>query len=232
MCGRYVSSSAPDELARYFGAEPPEALLEPNFNVAPTTDVYAVLGRDGHRRMGTLRWGLVPFWAKDPSVGSRMINARAEGVADKPAFRRAFERRRCLLPADGFYEWQVVPGRKAKQPYFVHRADGEPVAFAALWERWSDPADADGAPLYTCCLITTDANADMARIHDRMPVLLPPSAWDRWLDPTERDVPALLQLLTPAPVGLLELRAITTAVNDVRNQGPQLLDPAPTEAGT
>lgn len=232
MCGRYVSSSGPDELARYFSAELPETLLESNYNVAPTTPVYAVLGREGHRRLGTLRWGLVPFWAKDPSIGSRMINARAESVATKAAFSRAFERRRCLLPADGFYEWRKVPGRKAKQPFYVQRADGEPVAFAGIWERWSDPDDPDGQPLFTCCLITTEANADMAPIHDRMPVLLPPSAWDHWLDPTERDVDALSRLLVPAPDGLLELRPVTTAVNNVRNQGPELLDPAPSEASS
>ena len=229
MCGRYVTSSPPDELARYFDAAVPEQLLEPNYNVAPTSPVYAVRARDGHRRMGVLRWGLVPYWADDPSIGSRLINARAEGVATKPAFRRAFERRRCLLAADGFYEWQAVPGRKAKQPWYVQRADGEPVAFAGIWERWSDPDDQDVPPLYTCCLITTSPNAEMARIHDRMPVLLPPAAWDHCLDPQNRDRDSLRDLLVPAPDGLLDLRPITTAVNNVRNQGPELLEPAPVE---
>lgn len=230
MCGRYVSSSAPDELAQYFSAALPETLLEPNYNVAPTTPVYAVRARDGHRQLDVLRWGLVPYWADGLSVGNRLINARAEGVATKPAFRRAFERRRCLIPADGFYEWQKVAGRKAKQPYFIHRADDEPVAFAGLWERWSDPEVEDAEAVYSCCIITTGANGDMAPIHDRMPVLLPPSAWDRWLDPTVRDRDELTGLLRPAPDGLLVLRPITTAVNNVRNQGPELLEPAPAEA--
>jgi putative SOS response-associated peptidase YedK len=179
--------------------------------------------------MGTLRWGLVPHWAKDLSVGARMINARAETVTSKPAFARPLERRRCLLPADGFYEWHKVPGRKTKQPYFVQRADEEPVAFAGLWERWSDPDDPDAVPIFSCCLLTTTPNAEMARIHDRMPVLLPPSAWDLWLDPDLRDRRELGKLLGPAPDGLLVLRPVTTAVNNVRNQGPDLLDPAPQE---
>ena len=230
MCGRYVSSSTPDDLAHYFGATVPETLLEPNYNVAPTSPVYAVRARDGHRRMGTLRWGLVPHWAKDLSIGSRMINARAESVTSKPAYSRAFERRRCLLPADGFYEWQKVEGRKAKQPYYVHRIDEEPVAFAGIWERWSDPGDPDGRPVFTCCLITTTPNAEMSRIHDRMPVLLPPGAWDQWLDPDLREAARLTPLLRPAPDGLLQLRPVTTAVNNVRNQGPELLDPVPAEA--
>jgi putative SOS response-associated peptidase YedK len=229
MCGRFVSSSSPDQLADYFGATPSERTLEANFNVAPTDDVYAVRARDGHRRLGTLRWGLVPPWAKDPSTGSRMINARAETVATKPAFRRPFERRRCLLPADGFYEWAKVPDRRTKQPYYVRRADGEPVAFAGFWERWTGPGD-DEAPLFTCCLITTAPNAEMARIHDRMPVLVPPGAWDRWLDPAVTDPDELVPLLAPAPDGLLELRPVSTEVNNVRNQGPHLIDAR--DAGT
>lgn len=227
MCGRYVSASPPDELARYFQAEPPEQALEPRYNVAPTSDVYAVRARDGHRRMGTLRWGLIPAWAKDIAVGNRMINARAETVASKSAFRRPLERRRCLLPADGFYEWRKVPGSKAKQPYYVQRADGEPVAFAGLWERWSDPAVDQAPPIYSCCLITTAPNAEMARIHDRMPVLLPPASWDHWLDREVTDPDRLVPLLRPAPDGLLEVRAVSTEVNNVRNEGPQLVDPAP-----
>jgi putative SOS response-associated peptidase YedK len=223
MCGRFASYSPPDELAAYFGAEPPERLLEPSYNVAPTDEVYAVVARDGHRRMGTLRWGLVPAWADDPKVGSRMINARAETVAARPAFRRAFERRRCLLPADGFYEWQRVPGRRARQPWFVHRADGEPLALAGLWERWADPAVDGAEPMFTCCVITTPANADMAPVHDRMPAVLAPGEWDRWLNPGEDDLAGLAALLRPAPDGLLAFRPVSSAVNNVRNQGPELV---------
>jgi len=137
MCGRFVSASPPDQIARYFDAVPDgERTLEPSYNVAPSNDVYAVLSDGGVRKLETLHWGLVPFWAKDPSVGNRMINARAETLADKPAYRRAFRKRRCIIPADGFYEWQKIPGQKHKQPMFMHRADGEPMAFAGLWEVW------------------------------------------------------------------------------------------------
>jgi putative SOS response-associated peptidase YedK len=203
---------------------PPEQLLAPDYNVAPTRDVHAVVARDGHRRLGTLRWGLVPPWAKDRSIGSRLINARAETVRSKPAFRRAFERRRCLVPADGFYEWAVVPGQRAKQPWFIHRVDAEPLALAGIWERWRDPADADAGPLFTCCIITTAASADVEAVHDRMPVVLAPRAWDAWLDPATEDLDGLAELLGPAPTGLLERWPVSTAVNNVRNQGPQLAE--------
>lgn len=228
VCGRYVSAAPADELADYFAAVPPARVLEASYNVAPTDSVYVVRARDGHRHLDGLRWGLIPFWAKDASIGSRMINARAESIEDKPAFRRPLERRRCLIPADGFYEWEKITGQKAKQPYYVHRADGEPVAFAGIWERWSDPAD-DDRPVFSCCLITTEPNAELSRIHDRMPVLLPPAAWDHWLDPSVRDVDSLRSLLVPAPDGLLRLRKVTTDVNNVRNDGAHLIAPAPDE---
>ncbi len=230
MCGRYVSASTPDEVATYFDAEPPrEAALEPNWNVAPTSDVYVVM-EDGSTRLVTpVHWGLVPFWAKSPAVGSRMINARAEGIAEKGAFKRAFAKRRCLVPADGFYEWQQVPGRKAKQPWYIHRPDGEPLAFAGLWERWHGP-DRDGSQsLQSATIITTTPNEPMAAIHDRMPVILPPSAWDRWLDPTYDDVEALSELLVPAPAEIITMHPVGTAVGNVRNTGPQLLEPVPLE---
>src|SRR5512141_717479 len=135
MCGRFVSATPPDQIARYFDAVDDSGdETEPNYNVAPTTDIFTVRSDGGVRRLETLHWGLVPFWAKDPSVGNRMINARAESLADKPAYRRAFRKRRCIIPADGFYEWKVVPGQKQKQPMYMHRADGEPLAFAGLWE--------------------------------------------------------------------------------------------------
>jgi putative SOS response-associated peptidase YedK len=137
MCGRFVSSSPPDELAKYFDVEAvAESVLEPSFNVAPSQDVYVVVETGGLRRLDTFHWGLVPFWAKDPSTGNKMINARVESIAGKSAYRRSFQKRRCIIPADGFYEWKKVPGQKAKQPYFIHRVDGEPMAFAGLWEVW------------------------------------------------------------------------------------------------
>lgn len=226
MCGRFVSATPPDQVAAYFGAEAPEALLPPSWNVAPTKDVYAVLDDGTTRRLDAFHWGLVPRWAKDLKVGSRMINARAETLATKGAYKHAFQRRRCLIPADGFYEWQKRPGQKAKQPYFVHRPDGEPYALAGLWETWKGPDGKGDEVLRSCTIITTDANAEMAKIHDRMPVILPPDAWDTWLDPEQQDLELLGRLLVPAPPQLITLRPVSTQVNNVRNDGPELMDQA------
>jgi len=237
MCGRFVSASPPDEIARYFDASAPEALLEPSYNVAPTNDVYAVLSDGSARRVDAFHWGLVPVWAKDPKVGSKMINARAETLATKNAYKPALKRRRCLIPADGFYEWKKVPGAKRKQPYFIHRPDGEPFAFAGLWEVWRGPKDAEGNrtgdPLRSCTIITTTPNEPMAKIHDRMPVILPPSKWAEWLDPTNDDVATLGKLLVPAPPQIITMHPVSTEVNRVSNKGPELvteIDPdAPAE---
>jgi putative SOS response-associated peptidase YedK len=227
MCGRFVSASPPDEIAKYFDATAPEALLEPSYNVAPTNDVYAVLSDGEVRRVDAFHWGLVPGWAKDPKVGSRMINARAESLATKNAYKPALKRRRCLIPADGFYEWRKVPGSKRKQPYFISRPDGERFAFAGLWEVWRGPKDAEGnqtgEPLQSCTIITTTPNETMAEIHDRMPVILPPSAWDAWLDPGNWDTTVLARLLVPAPPGLLTAHPVSDLVNSVRNNGPELI---------
>jgi putative SOS response-associated peptidase YedK len=236
MCGRFVSASPPDELARYFGAELDDRELEPSFNVAPTNEVYAVKAREGTRHLVTLRWGLVPFWAKDLKIGSRMINARAETVADKPAFRKAYQRYRCLVPADGFYEWAKEPGRKTKQPYFIHRSDGEPIVFAGLWERWrprledGKTIDEEAEPVESCTILTTTPNATMAKIHDRMPVLLAPSVWDDWLS-DDTDLDYIGSLLVPAPDDLLTLVPVSTAVNNVRNKGEELIRPLPERDG-
>lgn len=229
MCGRFVSASPPDEIARYFGAVPPESALKENYNVAPTNQVYAVRADDGHRAITLLRWGLIPSWAKDTKIGSRMINARSETAPSKPAFRSAFKRRRCLIPADAFYEWQKLEGVKAKQPYCITRIDGEPLVFAGLWEQWA-PKDEDGnwiesGRVESCTIMTTDANATMSPVHDRMPVMIPANRWDDWLDPAT-DPQLLVPLLVPGPDGLLALRKITTAVNSVRNNGPHLLEAA------
>jgi putative SOS response-associated peptidase YedK len=227
MCGRFVSASPPDEIARYFDASAPEALLEPSYNVAPTNDVYAVLSDGGVRRVDAFHWGLVPAWAKDPKVGSRMINARAETLATRNAYKPALRRRRCLVPADGFFEWRKLPGGKRKQPYFIHRPDGEPFAFAGLWEVWRGPKGADGErtgePLRSCTIVTTTPNEVMAEVHDRMPVILPPSAWEAWLDPGNDDLEALGRLLVPAPAHLTALRPVSTRVNSVRNKGADLV---------
>lgn len=229
MCGRFVSATPPDQIAAYFGTEAPEALLEPSYNVAPTNDVYAVLADGSARHLDAFHWGLVPLWAKDPKIGSKMINARAETLAEKNAFKSAFKRRRCLIPADGFYEWHKrpdAPAKAKKQPYFIHRVDGEPVAFAGLWEVWKGP-DKDQEPLRSCTIITTSPNDTMARIHDRMPVILPPSAWDTWLDRDNDDLDLLGKLLVPCAAQLITMHPISTEVNNVRNKGPQLIEESP-----
>jgi putative SOS response-associated peptidase YedK len=228
MCGRFVSSSPPDELAKYFDVEAvAEAVLEPNFNVAPSNDVYVVVERGGIRRLDTFHWGLVPFWAKDPSVGNKMINARADTVTDKNTYKRAFTKRRCIIPVDGFYEWKKVPGHKAKQPYFIQRVDGEPFAFAGLWELWRSPEDTErtGEPLRSCTIITGEPNDKIAEIHDRMPVTLPPNAWDAWLDPENDDLATLGKLLVPAPASLMTMHPVSTMVNNVRENGAALIEP-------
>lgn len=226
MCGRFVSSTPPGELAVQFGAEPPpaEQLLEPSYNVAPTNDVWTVLEHGGARRLVPSHWGLVPFWAKDPSVGSKMINARAETLAERNAYKGAYRKRRCIIPADGFYEWKKVPGRKTKQPYFFSRPDGRPMAFAGLWQVWR-PQDRPDDELRSCTIITGRPNDVVAEVHDRMPVQLPPEAWDTWLDPDQDDLDVLGRLLVPAPPSLVTLRPVSTEVNNVRNKGAHLVDP-------
>lgn len=228
MCGRYTSTTPPADLAAYFHVDETviDEPLGERYNVAPTDPVYGVAAsKDGSvRRLGTFRWGLVPFWAKDLSVGARLINARAETVLDKPAFRRPLERRRCIIPADGFYEWEAVGGSKKKQPWYIRRRDGDVLAFAGLWDVWHPGEGPDGR-VVSCTIITTDANDAVRPLHDRMPVVLPPHEWDPWLDPHFDEMGALRSLLVPAPSELFELVRVSTAVNDVRNDGPQLLDP-------
>jgi putative SOS response-associated peptidase YedK len=227
MCGRFVSTTEPAVLAERFEAAEVRADDQGRrYNVAPTDAVYAVAeGKDGTRRLGTFKWGLVPFWAKDPKVGSRMINARMETLASK--FTRTLERRRCIIPADGFYEWQhrEEGDTRPKQPFFIHRKDGEPMAFAGLWEVWHDPDHPDAEPLRTCSIITTDANQVVARTHDRMPVMLPPEAWKGWLDVDQHDLDAVQALLVPAPAAELEVYPVHPHVNSVKNDGPHLVEP-------
>jgi putative SOS response-associated peptidase YedK len=247
MCGRYAASRRPEDLVEEFEVERVEVRqpLPPDWNVAPTKQVYAVLtrahgGQDEPRRtLRVLRWGLVPSWAKDPSIGSRMINARLETAAEKPAFRRAFSRRRCLVPADGYYEWYTPaqPGggsgaRPRKQPFFIHRADGRPLALAGIYEFWHEPgADPQDPAAWTTtmALLTTSAPDDTGRIHDRAPLLLEPASFEAWLDPARTDPAQVLELLVPAAPGLLEAYPVSTAVNNVRSNGPHLLDPLPPE---
>jgi putative SOS response-associated peptidase YedK len=232
MCGRFVSASPPDELARYFDVDQvSETVLDPSYNVAPTNDVYVVVETGGIRRLDTFHWGLIPFWAKDAKVGQKMINARAETLLDKPAYKRPFERRRCLIPADGFFEWKKIPGQKTKQPMYIHRTDDEPIAFAGLWELWR-PKGHDGEYVQdestwvrSCTIITCPPNATMEPIHDRMPVILPPKAWADWLAPENADLDTLGQLLVPAPPTLLTTHPVTTRVNSVRAKDSGLIEP-------
>lgn len=228
MCGRYVSASQPDEIARYFGADLAETLVDAppaaNFNVAPTSQVFVVLDTGATRRVDTARWGLVPSWAKDISIGAKMINARAETLATNNAFRRAFERKRCIVPADGFYEWQVIAGQKRKQPVFIHRADGDRFAFAGLWELWRNPDAPDNPPLRTCTIITGRPNEKVAEVHDRMPVMLAPDAWGTWLDPNNHDLELLGKLLVPAPASIIAMHPVSLAVNNARHNEPTLID--------
>ncbi|MDZ7677315.1 MAG: SOS response-associated peptidase [Acidimicrobiales bacterium] len=225
MCGRYVSSTPADQLASYFGATlTAEELLDPEYNVAPTRAVWTVFADGEARRLDLARWGLVPFWAKDLSIGNRMINARAETVAEKNAFKKAFRRQRCIVPADGFYEWTRPEGQKKKQPWFVHRPDGEPFAFAGLWETWRGP-DREDEPLRTCTILTGPANEKMAEIHDRMPVMLAPDAWSTWLDPQVDDPDLLGRFLVPAPPQLISFHPVSTEVNNTRNHGAHLVEP-------
>ncbi|HEV8223241.1 MAG TPA: SOS response-associated peptidase [Streptosporangiaceae bacterium] len=266
MCGRYASARRRIELLEEFGVQPDEdgEELRPDYNVAPTKKIYAVMtrrppglagaeggngsGGDGAaeaaakaaeelapvRQLRTVRWGLVPSWAKDPAIGSRMINARAETVASKPAYRRAFAKRRCLLPADGYYEW-YKPGEEkaAKQPYFIHRADGAPLAFAGLYEFWRDqahPGDHPDAWLVTATIITTSAPDELGVIHERMPMVIGPGQWAEWLDPDLQDPAQLAHLLAPAVSSGLITTRVSTKVNSVRNNGPELIEPASDDA--
>jgi putative SOS response-associated peptidase YedK len=227
-----VSVSSPTILAERFHVEevriPP---TEANYNVAPRADVPVVAESHGTRVLDLVRWGLVPSWAKALSVGDRMINARADRLLTSNAFKRAFERRRCIVPADGFYEWQVVEGRKQKQPWFIRRRDGEPIAFAGLWEIWHDPEQGDDAPrIRSFTIITTDPNDTMRPIHDRMPVILPESAWATWLDRDNHDVKSLTKLLVPAPDAELELWPVTTLVNKASEHSAALIEPAPVDS--
>lgn len=238
MCGRMTMRTNPSEIARIFDAELGDSAefdeLGPRYNVAPTQPITVVLQRgDEGRFVEHHRWGLVPAWADSPAAGARMINARAESIATSPAFRASFLRRRCIIPADGFYEWRKLPGQKTKQPVYIRRKDGEPLALAGLWESWrppesSSPDGTDGdTVLRSCTIVTGPANDLVAPVHDRMPVILAPSVWEAWLDPTNDDVEALERLLVAAPSSLLVLHPVGTEVNNVRSSGAGLIEPIP-----
>jgi putative SOS response-associated peptidase YedK len=234
MCGRFVSARKRLELLEEFSVDHDRAAddRDRDYNVAPTKRIYAVLhGREEpQRELRLVRWGLVPSWARDASGGARMINARAETVAVKPAFRSAFARRRCIIPADGYYEWQA--SGKAKKPFYIYRTDGGILAFAGIYERWRDesvPSDHARAWLWTVAIITTDATDEIGAIHDRTPMVVPKESWASWLDPANNDRELLLATVLPATspeAGGLGSHPVSTAVNSVRNNGPALIEPA------
>ena len=228
MCGRFVSASSPGEIADYFGAaQVSETLTEPNFNVAPTTQVPVVRVHEANRTLDLMRWGLIPFWAKSASIGAKMINARVETVTEKSAFRNAIKKHRCIIPADAFYEWTAVADPAAKkprkQPWCIQRNDGAPFAFAGMFESWKDP-EGDGSRLRSCTILTGPANEAMAPIHDRMPIMIPPAQWEAWLDPDTTDVADLLASIEAPPASLFAIHAVSTAVNNSRSSGAQLMD--------
>ncbi len=247
MCGRYASSRKPEDLIEEFEVVDSrlEKPLEADYNVAPTKEVYAVMERkpsrdsdqEPQRQLRSLRWGLVPSWAKDPGIGNRMINARMETVADKPAYKRAFASRRCLLPADGYFEWyptsqKTKAGKPRKQPFFIRPADGGVLAMAGLYEIWRDPTRDDDDPerfRWTCTVLTTQAEDSVGHIHDRMPLMVERDRWGAWLDPATNTKDDLLPLLVPAAPGRLEAYPVSTLVSNVRNNGPELVEPIPLE---
>lgn len=249
MCGRYASSRRPEDLVEEFDVVESRVShpLPADYNVAPTKEVYAVLERPPRpaqggggtdegpqRQLRVLRWGLVPSWAEDPAIGRRMINARVETVAAKPAFKRAFAARRCLLPADGYYEWYPTSrngpsGRPLKQPFFIRPRDGGVLAMAGLYEIWRDPGRAEDDPerfRWTCTVLTTRAEDPLGHIHDRMPLTVEPVRWPEWLDPRAT---GRASLLVPAAPGALEAYPVATLVNDVSRNGPDLVAPLPLE---
>ncbi len=245
MCGRYASSRRPEDLIEEFEVvdDRTPAPLDADYNVAPTKEVYAVVERPPskdselppERQLRVLRWGLIPSWAKEPGIGNRMINARMETVAEKPAYRRAFASRRCLLPADGYFEWyptsqKTKAGKPRKQPFFIRPQDGGTLAMAGLYEIWKDPTRDDEDPerfRWTCTVLTTEAEDSVGHIHDRMPLMVESDRWASWLDPTISSKDDLLSLLVPAAPGKLEAFPVSTLVSNVRNNGPELVEPIP-----
>jgi putative SOS response-associated peptidase YedK len=225
MCGRYAITSAPEAIRRLFRyAEQPN--FPPRYNIAPTQPVPIVRMMEGQRHFALVRWGLIPSWVKDPTAFTLLINARGESVNEKPAFRAAMRRRRCLFPADGFYEWKAETGRK--RPYYARLKSGGPLAFAGLWETWTGP---NGEEMETAAIVTTAANRTLAPIHHRMPVIVAPEAFDFWLDCEKVDGKTAAALIGPAPDGAMEAYEVSLAVNRVANDGPRLVEPVAATIG-
>ncbi|HQP42154.1 MAG TPA: SOS response-associated peptidase [Thermoanaerobaculales bacterium] len=222
MCGRFTLTVSARVLGQLFDVPEPEGIV-PRYNIAPTQQVLVARSAEGGRELTGVRWGLIPHWADDPSIGNRMINARGETVATKPAFRSAVKHRRCLIPADGFYEWQKAGA--GKQPHLIRFADGRAFAFAGLWEGWR-PRDG-GVPVDSCTIVTTTPNRLVAALHDRMPVILPPAAFEEWLRPEPLPEPRLEELLAPYPDHEMEAFAVSRRVNSPAYDGPECAVPLP-----
>ena len=220
MCGRFTLHTSLKQIEQTFNIDPSDVTVPPSYNVAPTQDVLTVVRHDGRNRLEAMRWGLIPFWAKDPKIGNRMINARADRVAESSAFKRPFQSRRCLVVADGFYEWRKVGGKKV--PMYIRLKSGEPFGFAGLYDTWTAPG---GEPVTSCTIITTDANELVAPIHDRMPVIIPKRQHPKWLDPENHDVAKLVAMLEPFPARQLEAFEVSRLVNAPANNSPECIAP-------
>lgn len=223
MCGRFTNRAQPEQIKTEFkvGKKNPD-LYQARYNIAPSQLIDAVLAAENGRILSELKWGLVPSWAKDADIGNRMINARAETLAEKPSFRDAFKKRRCLIPASGFYEWRKK-GAGAKQPFYFYLPDKEVFGFAGLWEEWLDKES--GELLETCTIITTEANDVLKPVHDRMPVILKSQNYEQWLDPKENDTERLQKLLAPYPADEMSAHAVSTSVNIPDTNSPELIEP-------
>ncbi|MBI4551007.1 MAG: SOS response-associated peptidase [Candidatus Latescibacteria bacterium] len=221
MCGRYTLATDRTTLSETFPQLTLPDVLPPRYNIAPSQEV-AVVANTGERVLASFRWGLIPSWAKDPGIGHKMINARAESLAEKPSFRTAYQRRRCLILADGFYEWAQQPGSKTKIPVYIRLRSGRPFGFAGLWEVWRP---ADGPPVFSCTIITTTPNELMERIHHRMPVIVKPDAYEQWLDPHEQPPERLDGLLVPYPAAEMIAYPVSSLVNNPKMDSPACIEP-------
>jgi putative SOS response-associated peptidase YedK len=220
MCGRYALATPPELLAELLRIHAVHCKLQPRYNIAPTQPAAVVrLNREGQRELVAMHWGLIPSWARDAAIGSKLINARCESAADKPAFRSAFRRRRCVIPASGFYEWKKLA--RGKQPYYIERVDGQPLLLAGLWEIWREPASKE--PIESCSILTTQANESISTLHNRMPAVLEPEQCDAWLDPSCEDTEQLQATLRPAPEGILKFHPVSTRVNSPRHDDRDLV---------
>jgi putative SOS response-associated peptidase YedK len=220
MCGRFSQTFSDRDLLEYFHLAR-SLSLEPRYNIAPSMEVAALREEEGGRRLVFLRWGLIPFWARDRKIGYRTLNARSETAHKTASFRAAFRSRRCLIPANGFYEWDKKGG--TRQPWFIHRVDGRPLALAGLWERWQDPEGE--RVIESCTILTVSAAEPVARLHDRMPVILEPEGFDCWLDPAGQEVETLRGMLKPAATGVLSLYPVSPYVNKAGNEGAECIEP-------